>query len=228
MSGYGRDTDFFGIAGVAPGLVFFGGNKVPKPQTMVRAMNEDGDPVAEDSFDGGPADAIENDYRLLSGSLNLNLLSLGYVLVGSANRAIVSITVTTSNTEWPTLKVVGFDAVTNYTTMPIFTLPSISISGLKKAQGLDFSVGSACRLTGSSWSATAEFAHALNGTGVVGAMAMSGALLEQSGEATEITGAVTWTPGSGYTETQGPNAANAEATWGTGGFGATKLILRNP
>jgi hypothetical protein len=225
MSGFGRDTDFFGLA--TGGLKFVGGNTIPKPLTMVRAMNEDGDPVAEDSFEGGPAVAVEVDYRLINSTLNLNTLSLGYLLNGAVNLGIVSMVFATSNTDWPTLKVAGFTGVTDFTTMPVFTLPSITISGLKKAQVFDFAVGANCRLTSSGFSATAEFSHVLDGTGVVGAMAMSGAILEQSGEATEIEGAVTWTPGAGYTETQGPNAANAEATWGTGGFGATKLLLRD-
>lgn len=225
MSGYGRDTDFFGLA--TGGLVFHAGNIIPKPQTMVRAMNEDGDPVAENSFDGGPADAVEVDYRLISGTLNLNTLSLGYILNGAANLGIVSLVFATSNTDWPTLKATGFTGVTDFATMPVFTLPSITISGLKKAQAFDFSVGADCRLTASGFSATAEFSHVLNGTGVVGAMAMSGAILEQTGEAVEITGAVTFTPGAGYTETQPPNANNAEAAYGTGSFSATKLLLRD-
>lgn len=225
MSGFGRGTDFFGLA--TGGLKFIGGNTIPIPKTMVRAMNEDGDPVAEDSFEGAPAVAVEVDYKLINSTLNLNTLSLGYLLNGATHLGIVSMAFATSNTEWPTLKVTGFTGVTDYATMPVFTLPSITISGLKKAQGFDFSVGANCRLNSSSFNAVAEFWHVLDGTGVVGAMAMSGALLTIAGEAVEIDGVVTWTPGGTWTETQAPNAANVEAVWGTASFEAQKLLVRD-
>lgn len=222
MPGYGIGTDHFGVA--TSDLVLIASDNTPKPQTRETAQNEDGDFVDEGQYDGAAAEAVECTYRLISGTLNLNTLALGYILNGATHLCIETIEVSTSNSEWPTVRLSGYKDVTDYTNFSAFTLPSITISGKKQAQGLNFTVGANCRLISSSLTASGELAHALNDSGDVGAMAFSGAEIVISGEAVEISGAVSWTPNSLYIETQAPGAGTTNTSWATGSFEAARGI----
>lgn len=222
MPGFQGQVDYFGLDSAT--LSFISSKTTPKPISVERAQDEDGNNAAEDSYDGGPAAAIEVTYKLLSGTLNLNTLKLGPKTVDAIETCITEIKVETSNSEWPIITVSGFTGITDKANMKNFTLPSITINGKKQAQGLDFTVGADCRLTSSSFSATAEFAHALDNAGIVGAMGLSGASMEIGGEAVEIEGVVAWTPGAGWIETQAPGADGANISWGTASFSATKIL----
>lgn len=228
MAGFGKGTDYFDIPTLITNtdLKFIESSTTPMATSVERAMDEDGIIVAEDSYEAGPAVAIECVYDLLAGTLDLSDLYLGYQAASSPKVVAVSVGITTSNGAWPRLTVSGFTGVTNETTMPLFYLPSISVSGLRKAQGLDFTVDAACRLTSSSLTASGEFHHALDEDGVVGAMAFTGATADISFEAVEITGVVAWTPGGTWTETQAPGAGNTNISWGTASGAATKFLAK--
>jgi len=222
MPGFQGQVDYFGLDSVT--LSFIGSKITPKPISVERAEDQDGNFAGEDSYEGGPADAIEVTYRLLSGTLNLNTLKLGPKTVDAVETCISEIKVDTSNSAWPTIVVSGFTGITDKAKMKNFTLPSITINGQKQAQGLDFTVGADCRLTSSSFVAKGSFAHELDNAGIVGAMGFTGAEMTISGEAVEIEGAVTWTPGAGWIETQPPGADEANIAWGTASFEATKIL----
>lgn len=220
--GFGAQVDYFGKDSAA--LTFIESSTTPAPVSVERVQDQDGNIVGEDSYAGGPAAAIEVVYRLVSDTLDLSTLALGYLLVSATKTCITSIAVNTSNGEWPTITIGGFTGVTNETDMDTWALPAITISGKKQAQELDFTVGSDCRLTSSSLTASAEFAHALDNDGVVAAMAVTGATVEISAEFVEVEGVVAWTPDGSYIVTQAPGAANSNIGWGTASASMTKML----
>ena len=226
MAGFGKGTDYFDLptALTNTDLKFIESSITPMATSVEHAQDADGNIAGQGDYEAGPCDAVECSYDLLSGTLNLNTLFLGPITNGAVELCIESIDVTTSNSAWPRVTVSGYTGVTNETDMPKFYLPSITINGKKIAQGLDFSVGANCRLTGSSIAASGEFHHALDEDGEVAAMAFTGATIEVSGDAVEIAGAVTWTPGVTWTETQSPGASNSNVSWGTASFSATKYL----
>jgi hypothetical protein len=226
MAGFGIGTDHFGLA--AAGFVLIESNNVPLPQTVEAAEDEDGNFAAEDQYDGAAAEAIECVYSLQSGTLNLNTLALGHLLNGATNTAVERVAVSTSNGDWPTVRVSGWNNVTDFTNWESWTLPSITISAKKQAQGLDFTVGADCRLQSSTWEAAGEIAYVLDNLGDVGAMGFSGARATMSADAVEITGAITWTPDASYIETQGPGANTGNITWAGGTMTAEKGLTPDP
>jgi len=226
MAGYGKGSDYFGLPTSLSNtyLKLIESSTTPMGVSVEVARDEDGNTVGQGDYESGPAAAIECVYELQGGPITLNVISLGYLLVGAVKTCITSVAVATSNSAWPRITVSGFTGVTGETDYPEFVLPAITILGKRKAQGLDFSVGTDCRLTSSSFSAKGEMSHAIDDDGDVGAMAFSGATAEIGGDAVEVAGVVTWTPGVTWTETQAPGAANANIGWGTASFAATKHL----
>lgn len=229
MAGFGKGSDYFDIPTAISNtdLHFIESSTTPKPVSLEHAQDEDGNIAGQGDYEGGPAAAVECVYHLLAGTLDLDDLDLGHILNGETKLVIVEIEVTTSNSEWPTLTARGFTGVTNETNYPKFSLPAITINGKRQAQGFDFTVAAGCRLTSSSFKASGEFHYALDEDGDVAAMAFTGATAEISGDAVEITTAVTWTPGGTWTETQGPGVSNSNVSWGTASFAATKLLSKD-
>lgn len=223
MAGFGKGTDHFGL-GSTTGFSFIESSKTPMAMTTEDALDQDGNVAGRDSYEAGPADAVECVYHLTSSTLDLSTLMLGPIDNGQVHLVITSIDVSTSNSAWPVITIGGFTSVTNYADMPNFALPAITINGKKIAQGLDFSVGADCRLTGSTLKASGDLAHTLDEDGEVVAMAFTGATCEIGGEAVEIEGAVTWTPGGSWIETQAPGASNSNTSWGTASFAANKYL----
>jgi len=216
MAGYGIGDDFFGFADAD--LKLISSRTVPKPVSLEYAMDEDGNKVASGSHDAGPADAIECEYELQNGTLNINTITLGHLQVDAIENCLVTVEVDTSNGKWPSIKMAGFAAVLDFATYPAFTLPSITISGLRKAQLLDFTIGADCKLNASSFKAEGEFHHSLDEAGAAGPMNFTGGVMTIGFEAVEIGAAVSWTPGGTWTETQGPgiDSGNIKHADGTG------------
>lgn len=228
MAGFGSGTDYFDIPTLITNtnLKFIESSTTPMAVSVERALDADGNVAGQGDYEAGPAAAIECTYDLLAGTLDLDDLYLGYQAESDPKVVAVSIEITTNNSAWPRLKVSGFTGVTNETTMPLFYLPAITVTGIRQAQGLDFTVGATCRLTSSSLVASGEFHHALDADADVGAMAFTGANIEISGEAVEIDAAVSWTPGGTWTETQAPGVSSGNITWGTANFAATKYLSK--
>lgn len=224
--GFGKGTDYFDLPTelTATNLKFIESTTTPKPVSTEYAQDEDGINVGIGDYEGGPADAIECVYHLVGGTLDLSGIAIGFIAATTPKVAIVSVEVTTSNSAWPVITVSGFTGVTNETDYPSFSLPAITINGRRQAQGLDFTVDAACRLTSSSLSVSGEFHYALDEDGDVCGMNLTGCVAEISGEAVEISGVVAWTPDVTYTETQAPGAENANIEWGTASFSAEKFI----
>lgn len=222
MAGFNSQTDYFGLASAS--LICIESNTTPIPKSVEYAKDEDGYNVADGSYEAGPAVAVENTYELQSATLNLNTIALGYLLNGATKMVIEKVAATTGNNQWPQLVVSGYTDVINETTMPTFTLPSVTLTGIKQAQGLDFTVGASCRLTASNLDAECTLDHTLADDTTVGAMGISGATVSIGCTATEIDGVVTWTPDAAYEETQAPNAANGNINFGSASATAERFL----
>jgi hypothetical protein len=211
-------TDYFGLASAA--LILKGSTITPMGTGTEDAADENGNYAGRGTYEAGPGDAIEVEYEVQA-AVNLNTLKLGPITNGGDTHAIASIGAVTSSNAWPRVTVSGVKDVLNDDNMPNFTLPSIALAGKRQAQVLDFTIGENCRLTGSSFTATAEIHHT-TADAEVSAMALTGATCEITAEMVEIDGAATWTPGLTWTETQPPGGSDGELTWGTKSATATK------
>lgn len=222
MPGYGNGTDYFGFAGTD--LKLAAGKSVPHPVSTVDAEDENGNKVGSGSHASGPGTPIECEYDLVSGTLNLNTFALGLQdAEGHTTDVLVELEVTTGSGQWPRIVCRGITGASGMSDDPVFTGPDVTLTGRKTAQGLLFTVGSDCRLTGSTLKFGGEMSHVLAGTAVA-AMQFSGAVLEVTGQATEIEGVVAWTPDGDLTVTQAPGPENGGISWGTSSFAGRMIV----
>lgn len=224
MAGYGNGTDLIGLAGTD--LKLMSGKSTPAGVTTVDVQDADGNMAEQGSYASGPGPVLECVYELQSSTLNLNTLKLGPIgTKATATKCIYEIEVNPTNGAWPKLTARAMTISAGQgTDMPTFTLPSVTISGKKQAQAMLFTIGSDCRLTSATLKVGGTISHTLAGT-AVNAIAFTGATLEVTGQATEVEGAVTWTPDVSLTETQPPGAENANTAWGTTSFSARAIIV---
>lgn len=225
MSGYGVGTNHFDLDDGVAALEFVGSSTTPHPKGEVEVTDEDGNLAGIGYHDGGPGTEVECVYKLKSDTLNLNTLKLG-PLAGNTE-VITEITVETSNDDWPTITARGNISVTDGANMPKFTLPAITLNGKRQAQTMLFSIGATGRLTGSTLTATGEIHHLIGEDTTVAAMWFTGAKVEITGDAVEISGAVTWTPDAGYQQIQAPTAEKENIGWGTSSFSQSKFVEKD-
>lgn len=205
MSNFGALTDHFGLA--SANLVLIDSSEELVAQSRADAQDENGDIAASAYYGNSTQDMrdVSCTYQLRSSTLNINTIKLG-ALAGSSTLIRESIEVTTSNDALPQITVSGrknaIAPVAPAGKANTFTLPSISLTGAYRAQPLSFTVGSGCRLTGSSLSASVEIQQADNGLGEPTAHGISGGTGEISAELVRITTAPSVTFSSGS-----PNAA---------------------
>lgn len=225
MGGFRSLVDHFGLA--TEDMVLIDSNTTPIPVSVESARDEENNIVGQGTYKGGPAVAIECTYKLQDNTLDLSTLKAGYILNGAVHTAAVTVDVSTSNTDWPILKFTGFTGVLNYANLPSFTLPAITIAGKKLAQVLDFTVGATCKLQSSNLSVACALAHSLDSDGDVGANALDGCEVTISMEAVEVSAAVSWTPDTAYEETQAPNEAGGNISWGKGSASMVKFLTKD-
>jgi len=110
-----------------------------------------------------------------------------------------------------------------------FTLPAITINGRKKAQSLAYTTDTGCRLTGSSFEASADEATQLDSQGAEVAYGFAGAVASVSAELTEVTAAcgVTLDTSLGFTEQQPEGADRTNTEYATTSFTAEKILVRS-
>ena len=214
---FGALTDHFSIA--TSDLILVDSSKTPDAESVAQALDENGDLAARTVYgnDGGAVSEASCTYLLKSGTLNLNTLSLGELETGVV---VTSIEMATSNGDWPKLTVSGklgtpaFQAPTGKTAKA--ALPSQSIVGGKFAQPMTFTVGDGCKLTGCSFSVSAEISQADDGLGEPVAYAASfNNPPEISAEFVRITAQPSWTPTGALVETQAPSTVEPQAAYHT-------------
>jgi hypothetical protein len=106
-------------------------------------------------------------------------------------------------------------------------MPSVVITGAKRAQPLEFTVGEGCKLTGSSLSATLDLAQQEDGLGEPVAHGISGGVLAISADLVRVSAAPSWTPAVTWTETQAPGVDEGQAAYHTASAAAEKIWVRS-
>jgi hypothetical protein len=240
MSNFGSLTDHFGILAIESGdgdlddvFKLVASSKVPQAMSRADANNETGDPEAATWYgnsDGALFDASTT-FALVTGSFSLAVLKLGEIAL---QKVVTGIEIGTSNDGWPQITFTGVLGTKTIVApggtpawLNTWTLPAITVTGYKRAQLLDFTIGAACRLTASGLSFSVELAQQEDGLGEPAAHGLSGGIATQTAELVRVTGACTWTKGATWEETQAPGADEGQAAYHTASAAAEKLLVRD-
>jgi hypothetical protein len=245
---FGALTDHFSILAITHGegtlddvLVLVASSKVPRAQNIADAMDANED-VAARAFSGNSAGAIfeaSSTFALKSDSLDLSDLVVGELEAGVLAE---SIEVSTSNGGWPQITVTGFlgtetiTAPAGYTNQ--FTLPAITVNGVKQAQTMGFTVTTG-RLTASKLAFNCTMAEQADGVGEPAAHGVSGGTGELTAEFVRVDSAPAWAlaavlddSGEGLGKvflaevTQAPGADEGQAAWHTASGAAAFRLPR--
>jgi hypothetical protein len=237
MSNFGALTDHFGLASAT--LILVNSSSTLIEQSRGDAQDENGD-IAASTYFGNTTQAMAEvscTYALKSGTLNINTIKLG-ALAASATVLRESIEVATSNSEFPQVTVSGRKNIIAITAptgkLNTFTLPTYTLTGIKQAQLIGFTIGAGCRLTGSSIGASVEMAQQDNGLGEPIAHGVSGGTGTISAELVRVTAAPAWTllttspwDTAGLTQTQAPGLEEGQAAYHTATAAAQFTITRD-
>lgn len=228
MANFGGITDHFGIA--TSDLVLVSSNKNLVAKNRADATDENADVVAatwygaEDIFD------IECVYALKSGTLNINTLKIGELEAGTIASGL---TINTTNGGWPQFTMtgkLGCETVTAPTGKAnTWTLPSITLKGMKAAQPIGFTV-SAGKVTEVGAEFTCNIAEQTDGAGVPVAHGVDGAMMTVTAKFTNTADAQpAWTVSlSGLTSTKEPDGATeGQAAYHTTEATAEKNLTRD-
>jgi len=240
---FGALTDHFAILETVHGegtladiMVLVGSSKVPRAQSRADATDENED-IAASAFTGNTAEEISEvscTYALKSGTLDLSDLVIGELAVQIFAE---SLALTTANGAWPQITVTGYlgletiTAPTSYTNQ--FTLPAISVIGIKQAQVLGFTVTTG-KLTGSGITFNCSMAEQLDGVGEPAAHGVSGGTGRVTADFVRISDAPAWELAAVLTASpflaevqQDPGADEGQAAWhtssGAAGFSIARL-----
>lgn len=222
-SAFGAQTDHFGILAIANGggtladdLELVNSTKTPVAKQKAEALDENGDSAEATWYGNGTGAFYEasSTFAVKSGSFSLNLLKAGFVASG---KCITQIEVRTENGAWPQLTVSGRLGCIDPATLKTYTLPDLPVSGIKTAQAIGFTVTTGCKLTGSSLTASVEFAEQADGLGEPAAHDCAGGSLSGSGDFVGVTAAPAWTVTlSGAVATAAPGSEEPQAAYNTG------------
>lgn len=233
---FGALTDHFGLADTD--LILVGSSKTYVEQSRADAPDENNDVAASAYFGNTTQEMAEVSctYALKSGTLNINTIKLG-ATAAAPTILRQSIDVATSNSEFPQITVAGRINILEITAptgkLNTFTLPSITLTGIKQAQLIAFTVGAGCRLTGSGLSASLELAQQDDGVGEPAAHGVSGGTGSITADLVRISAAPSWTvvttnnTAFGITETQAPGLEEGQAEWHTATAAAGFMIARD-
>ncbi len=239
-SSFGALTDHFSlVAGALAGVgVLVASSKVPRAQNIADAMDANED-IAARAFSGNSGEDIFEvscTYAIKSGTLDLSTLVIGELAVQIFAE---SLAVATANGGWPQITVTGYlglDTMTapaSYTNQ--FTLPAITISGIKQAQLLGFTVTTG-RLTGSSITFNCTMAEQMDGVGEPVAHGVSGGTGEVTSDFVRVNNTPAWELAAVLTAApflaevvQDPGADQPQAAWhtaaGSAGFSLARLAV---
>lgn len=133
---------------------------------------------------------------------------IGTVALGEDG--VESISINTSNGDWPTVTVKWYTGLPTCQSGCTFAVTTPTVLGKRKAQALGLS-NAGGKVTSSSWTASASLNLLLDGDGAPAAYAFSGGTIECSGEA--VGG--TWSAGTGITLTSGPSKNESATDYAT-------------
>jgi len=232
---YGALTDHFSILTIVHGagtlaniLKLVDSSATPRTQNRADALDENED-VTASAFYGNTAGEIEeisSTFALVADELDLSDLTIGELTAGIVAE---SLEVKTSNSTWPQITITGYKGLETIIAptgkLNTFTLPAITVKGMKQAQVLGFTVATG-RLTGSGISFKCTMAEQQDGVGEPAAHGASGATGEVTAEFVDVSGAPTWAIAAVLADsaaaglfmgevTQVPGATEPQAAWHT-------------
>lgn len=243
-SSFGAITDHFGILALTHGagtladvMVMVASSLKPRAQNRADAQDENADIVAS-AYSGNTANEIKEvscTYALKSGTLPLTELTIGELAV---QVFASSLAVSTANGSWPQIVVTGVLGLETIT-VPSgktnkFILPGITITGIKQAQLLGFTIAAGGRLIASSITFNCESAEQMNGLGEPVAHGNSGGTGTVTAEFVKVEASQPdWTLGATLTGTtflaavtQNPGAEEGQAGWHTTTAEAQFILTR--
>jgi hypothetical protein len=217
-TGFGGKTDHFGFA--TSDLILQESSKVPRAPNEANALDANGD-VAKTELYGNAAGTIFDvsaTYLLKSGTLDLSTLYVGELSTGVFAG---SITVDTTNGDWPKISVSGVLGYAAFQTPAGTTakaaLPAVTLTGGKFAQLIGFTV-TAGALNSSSLSVNCDTDEATDGEGEPVAYAASFPNAEVTASGVYTSAAFAWActaPGIGLIEKQPESTVEPKADWQT-------------
>ena len=244
---FGALTDHFALletvhdAGTLADIMsLVGSSKVARAQNRADAQDENED-LAASAYSGNTAEEIFEvscTYALTSGTLDISDLVIGELAVQILAE---SLEVATANGGWPQLTMAGYlglqtiSAPTDFTNQ--FTLPAISVKGVKQAQVLGFTV-TAGKLTGSKLGFNCSMGEQLDGVGEPAAHGVSGGTGELTADFVRVLDQPEWELAAVLADsgvaavfmaevTQDPAADEGQAAWhtsaGAAGFNLARL-----
>jgi len=221
-SKFGATTDHFSLAGTD--LILISSTKAPLAKGRADALDEKGDIVEFTHFGLATIYEVSCTYCLKSGSLDLSTLDLGMLATGILASSIEA---KTENGSYPTITVNGRTGAIDPATLDTFALPAITITGIKAAQLMGFTIAEGCKILSCGLSASIDVVDQANGLGVQVAMGISGGIATVSAEFQGITVAPGWTLTlSGLVATQAPGADEPQAAYMTGTGNAEIKLTR--
>ena len=225
MSDFGALTDHFSMA--TDGLILIGSTNTPVAKSRADDPDENGDIVNAQWFGGGDVEDVTCEYLLKSGTLDLSTLLLGEIIDGTG---VSSISVATSNSDYPKISVtgkIGLETMVAPTGKSnTWKLPSITITASKYAQPMGFTY-SAGRLTGCTLEASCEIFEATDGLGEPAAHGVSGASGTISSEWGSAEPTITYTLTDTDGVTQAPAITEPQAAFHTHTAAAGFILPRD-
>lgn len=221
---FGSLTDHFSMASAS--LILVGSTNTPVAKSRADDLDENGDIANAQWFGGGGVEDVTCEYLLKSGTLNLNTLSLGELSEGVA---VSSISVATSNSDYPKISVtgkIGLETMVAPTgKLNTWKLPSITITANKYAQPMGFTYSTG-RLTGCTLEASCEISEVTDGLGEPAAHGVSGASGTISSEWGSEEPTITYTLTEPYGVTQAPAITEPQAAFHTHTAAAEFILPR--
>ena len=214
-TGFGGKTDHFGFA--TTDLILQESTKVPRKANVATALDANGDVAVTKLYgnDAGTIYDVSCTYLLKSGTLDLSTLYVGELKTGVV---ATSITVDTSNGDWPKVSVSGVLGTAAFQApdgkLAKAALPAITLAGGKFAQPMSFTVGGGA-LNSSSLSVSCDTAEAADGEGEPVAYAASFPNAEVTASGVYTTSAFAVTTTGTLVETQAESTDEPQAAWQT-------------
>ena len=214
-TGFGGKMDHFGFA--TTDLILQESTKVPRKANVATALDANGDVAVTKLYgnDAGTIYDVSCTYLLKSGTLDLSTLSVGELETGVV---ATSITVDTSNGDWPKVSVSGVLGTAAFQApdgkLAKAALPAITLAGGKFAQPMSFTVDGGA-LNSSSLSVSCDTAEAADGEGEPVAYAASFPNAEVTASGVYTTSAFAVTPTGTLVETQAESTDEPQAAWQT-------------
>ena len=185
--------------------------KTPYAKQSAELIDEFGNPTERTYFGAGNIVEHEATYALLCDA-DIDDVTLG-------EDGVASISINTSNGDWPTVTVRWYTGLPTCQSGCTFDVTLPSVEGKRKAQALGLT-NTGGKVSSSTWTASANLEVKPGADGTPAGYAFTGATIEASGEA--VGG--TWAAASGMTLATGPATSETSTDYPTASATATAIL----